>query len=205
MERYSSDNSGCGCIIIIVIAIVFGINKCTESKTKSSVSPSAHQHIKPLSDEMSIEKQLSDEDKLYLTNSLPTGATPYKSIYGQNYVCPYHQCSGIKVTAPKESDIVVIIKQNNSDGEVIAHSYIKAGDTYLFSIPDGVYQTFFYYGEGWSPTKEVKDGLRGGFVRNVLFSKDEPQEIYSAVLNYVLQLQYDGNFQTKDSNPSEVF
>ena len=213
MARNSSDNSGCGCLILIAIVIAFGINKCTESNTSTSGSkaPITTSQSKPSSYNdnhqvgASVEEELSEEDEQYLGNSLSTGATPYSAVYGNNYRCPYTQCSGIKVTAPHESDIVVIIKQDNSNGKVIAHGYIRAGETYQFDIPDGTYQTFFYYGEGWNPNKVMKGGVRGGFVKDEIFSKDNPQEIYSGVLSYVLQLQRDGNFQTKGSNKGEVF
>ena len=213
MARNSSDNSGCGCLILIVIAIAFGINKCTESNTSTSSSnaPATTSQSKPSSyygthqPAPSLEEELSEEDKKYLNNSLSTGTAPYAKFYGKNYKCPYDQCSGIKVTAPHESDIVVIIKRNNANGKVISHGYIKAGGTCFFPIPDGTYQTFFYYGEGWNPNKEMTGGIRGGFVKDEIFSKDNPQEIYSGVLSYVLQLQRDGNFQTKGSNKSECF
>ena len=152
-----------------------------------------------------MDDELSDEEKQYLNNSLSTGATPYATFYGKNYKCPYNQCSGIKVTAPAESDIVVIIKRNNQNGKVINHGYIKSGTTYQFDIPDGTYQTFFYYGEGWNPNKDMGNGIKGGFIKDEIFSKDNPQDIYSGVLTYVLQLQRDGNFQTKGSDKSEFF
>ncbi len=213
MARNSSESGGCGCLILIFIAIVFCIYKCSESNTNtsSSISPATTSQSKlssyydsPLV-VPSVEEKLSEEDKQYLGNSLSTGATPYKTVYGKNYNCPHSQCSGIKVTAPRESDVVVIIKRNNSNEKVIAHGYIKAGATCLFDIPDGTYQTFFYYGEGWNPNKVMKASVKGGFVKNEIFSKDSPQEIYSGVLSYVLQLQRDGNFQTKGSNKSECF
>ena len=212
MARNSSDNGGCGCLILIVLAIAFIVNKCNDSKSSSSTdnsrtSSSAYQRpaITEAPVEEYIEDELSEENKRYLGNSLSTGATPYKAVYGKNYRCPYAQCSGIRVTAPGESDIVVIIKRNNSYGKVMAHGYIKAGGTYQFDIPDGTYQTFFYYGEGWNPNKDMGNGVTGGFVKDEIFSKDNPQEIYSGVLSYVLQLQRDGNFQTKGSNRGEVF
>jgi hypothetical protein len=151
------------------------------------------------------EEELSQEDKQYANNSLSTGASPYTSYYGQNYKCPYGQCSGIRVTAPAESDIIVIIKKDNQDGKVMSHGYIRAGQTFQFDIPDGTYQTFFYYGEGWNPNKDMGNGIKGGFVKDEIFSKDNPQEIYSGILSYVLQLQRDGNFQTKGSNRGEIF
>lgn len=214
MNRYSSDNNGCGCLILIIVAIALCINMCKEPSTSSptsTTSSTVSQQVSPSSlyntssDVASVRDNMSEEDKKYLDNSLFTGATPYQSVYGSNYDCPYDQCSGIKVTAPHESDIVVIIKRNNSNGKVIAHGYIKAGGTYQFDIPDGTYQTFFYYGEGWNPNKEMGNGVKGGFVKDEIFSKDNPQEIYSGVLSYVLQLQRDGNFQTKGSNKSECF
>ena len=213
MAKNSSDSGGCGCLILIVIAIAFGINKCSERNTNTSISISptttsqskAPTYYDSPQVAPSVEEELSEEDKQYLGNSLSTGATPYKTVYGRNYNCPYSQCSGIKVTAPQESDIVVIIKHNNSKGKVVAHGYVRAGGTCQFDIPDGTYQTFFYYGKGWNPNKEMKGGVKGGFVKDELFSKDNPQEIYSGVLSYVLQLQRDGNFQTRGSNKFECF
>lgn len=211
----SDNNTGCGCIVIILaLFLVLSINKCIEYTNTQSETQEIQQQQYPIynnfSDITSPDDTLnsdimSEEDRQYLGNSLKTGATPYKDFYGKNYRCPYAQCSGIEVTAPKESDIVVIIKKNNSHGKVIAHGYIKAGNTYLFNIPDGTYQTFFYYGTGWNPNKEMANRVIGGFVSNELFSKDNPQEIYSGILTYVLQLQTNGNFQTKNSNPAEAF
>lgn len=209
MARNSSDSSGCGCIILIVIAIVFFVNKCNDSNQISEPSKESDHKREVAYQQHNYaeypEEELSDEDMPYLDNSLSTGATPYSQYYGKNYKCPYDQCSGIRVTAPQESDIVVIIKHNNQEGKVVAHGYIRSGATYQFDIPDGTYQTFFYYGEGWNPNKEMKGGIKGGFVKDEIFSKDNPQEIYSAVLTYVLQLQRDGNFQTRGSSPDEAF
>lgn len=171
----SRNNYGCGCFILVALAIVFCVTKCSEPQIEDDHS-------------FEIQEGLSEEDKQYLDNTLITGMAPYTKYYGKNYECPYNQCSGIEVTAPKESDIVVIIKENNKDGKVIQHGYIGAGDSYFFPVPDGVYQTFFYYGKGWNPAKEMKDDIRGGFVKDEIFSKDNPQHIYSAVFTYVLQL-----------------
>jgi len=214
MGRNNSNNSGCLVIIGVIGIIVLVVNTCGGNKeTKNDVQekPQSEQTSKPAYKQQSstidysIKEELSDEDKQYQDNSLNTGATPYFQYYGKNYKCPYDQCSGIRVTAPAESDIIVIIKRNNQDGKVVSHGYIRAGQTYQFDIPDGTYQTFFYYGEGWNPNKEMKGGIKGGFVKDEIFSKDNPQEIYSAVLTYVLQLQRDGNFQTKGSSPDEAF
>ena len=211
--RNNSDNSGCGCLILIIIAIAFIVNKCNDSDSSSSTTKttaktesnySSYQGSNN-SQDYSVTDELSEEEKQYENNSLSTGSAPYTAYYGKNYKCPYEQCSGIKVTAPGESDIVVIIKRNNANGKVISHGYIKSGATLFFPIPDGTYQTFFYYGTGWNPNKVMKEGLKGGFVKDEIFSKDSPQEIYSGVLSYVLQLQRNGNFQTKGSSKSECF
>ena len=209
MASSKSDNGGCGCVILLVLAIIFAVNKCSESdspsKTKGKSEVYSNVETQSNYSDFSTEDELSEEDLKYVNNSLLTGATPYKDAYGKNYRCPYDQCSGIRVTAPGESDIVVIIKRDNQNGKVVAHGYIKAGGTFQFDIPDGTYQTFFYYGEGWNPNKEMGNGVKGGFVKDEIFSKDNPQEIYSGILTYVLQLQRDGNFQTRNSSRSEMF
>ena len=162
----------------------------------------------------SVEKQqdvsqtsstITEEDKAFLTNTLNTGDTPYTDFYGANYVCRQDQCSAIEVTAPENSDIVVIIKRNDENGAVISHGYIQAGCKYAFDLPNGTFQPFFYYGEGWNPNKEMGNGVRGGFVMYESFSKDNPQIIRDCVLSYVLQLKRDGNFQTQGSNRGEIF
>lgn len=136
---------------------------------------------------------------------LTTGDTPYSDYYGNNMNCRRTECSGVKVTAPETSDVVVIVKKRNERGKVAGHAYINAGDTYKIDLPDGTYQTFFYYGDGWNANKDMGNGIKGGFVRDEVFSKDDPQDIYSAVLSYVLQLRRDGNFHAESSNRSEVF
>lgn len=211
--RNNSDNSGCSCLIIIIIAISFIVTIYNKSDSSSSPTTTTQKtesnnslyQSSGNSQDYSVADELSEEDKQYENNSLSTGSAPYTAYYGKNYKCPYEQCSGIKVTAPGESDIVVIIKRNNANGKVISHGYIKAGATLFFPVPDGTYQTFFYYGTGWNPNKEISGGIRGGFVKDEIFSKDNPQDIYSGILTYILQLQRDGNFQTKSSNRSEVF
>ena len=209
MIKGRPDNNGCGCLFVLIVVIGFIVNQCNSSNSKinsnETRTESKSGQFSSRSHEIYEQEELSDEDKQYLGNSLATGTTPYKSAYGKNYKCPYTQCSGIKVTAPGESDIVVIIKKNNFNGKVVAHGYIKAGETFQFDIPDGTYQTFFYYGEGWNPNKVMKGGVRGGFVKDEIFSKDNPQEIYSGILTYVLQLQRDGNFHTKGSSQDEIF
>ena len=141
----------------------------------------------------------------YRDNSLSNGAQPYSSYYGYNRSCTSYGCSEICVKAPYSSDVLVLIKKNNSDGSVVRHGYVRAGNTVCFEVPDGRYQTFFYYGNGWYPNKKMKNGVRGGFLRNEVFSKDNPQYLDGQILTYELILQQNGNFQTKSSSESEMF
>lgn len=137
----------------------------------------------------------------YINNSLPTGATPYARYYGGNSSCNNYGCSKIRVRT-SNSDVVVTIKKND---EVVRHAYINSGSSYTFSFPDGVYQTFFYYGKGWNPDKPMKNGqMKGGFISNESFGKDDPQYLSNNILEYELILQQNGNFSTRPSNPEEA-
>lgn len=185
-------------IVLICASIIYYAKRCDGNEKGSDIvinnTQSSHN-----------TNSVLDENSQYLSYRLNTGSTPYDSRYGKRYVCPYNQCSGIKVTAPKESDIVVIIKRNNMEGSVISHGYIRSGETFQFDLPTGTYQAFFYFGSGWNPNKEMNNGVKGGFVKDEIYSKDKPQEINNAIITYVLQLQRNGNFSTQNSNSSEVF
>jgi len=152
------------------------------------------------------EKIAQELYEKYINNSLPNGATPYKSCFGGNSSCTEWGCSEIKVTTPRDSDVIVTLKK---DGKVVRHAYINANSTFTFQIPNGTYQPFFYYGSGWNPQKEVESSscqnLRGGFIEGEVFGKDSPQSLNNDVLSYELILQRSGNFSTKPSSSVEAF
>lgn len=155
----------------------------------------------PLSSYVSDAKDNQKRLKKLASNRLEHGEQPYSYIYGSN---SYYGRSAIKVVAPKNSDLVVLIKEDNSVGEVVAHAYLRSGCSYTFNLPNGTYQTFFYYGSGWNPKKKQGE-VTGGFMNNETFSKDNPQELFDAELTYTLQLTTAGNFRTKGSSRGEVF
>ena len=154
--------------------------------------------------EVRLEKERKEKaiyDK-YINNTLRTGATPYSQYYGRNSTCDDYGCSQIKVRT-SNSDVIVTIKKND---KVVRHAYINSGSGYTFSFPNGTYQTFFYYGKGWNPNKEMKGGeMKGGFITNESFGKDDPQYLSNNILEYELILQENGNFSTRPSNPDEAF
>lgn len=141
----------------------------------------------------------------YINNSLNTGDTPYAYCFGKNKACKDYGCSKIKVRTPYNSDVLVTIKKN---GNVYRHAYIKAGSIYSFEFPNGTYQPFFYYGKGWNPHKIMKKAscgiIKGGFISNEQFGKDDPQYLNNNILEYELILQQDGNFSTRPSSSNEA-
>ena len=159
---------------------------------------------KRIAREERLEKERKEKaiyDK-YINNSLRRGATPYSRYYGGNSTCNDYGCSQIKVRT-SNSDVIVTIKKS---GKVVRHAFINSGSSYTFSFPNGTYQTFFYYGKGWNPNKEMKGGeMKGGFITNESFGKDDPQHLSNNVLTYELILQQNGNFSTRPSNPEEAF
>jgi hypothetical protein len=158
--------------------------------------------------EARIEKERQEKliyDK-YINNSLSTGSVPYSYCFGRNSSCSDWGCSEIKVKTPRNSDVLVTIKKDN---KVVRHAYIKAGSSFTFQLPNGTYQPFFYYGKGWNPEKVMKQTncgpLKGGFIANEVFGKDNPEILSNSVLTYELILQQSGNFSTRPSNANEAF
>lgn len=152
-------------------------------------------------------KRIENEQyQKYINNSLSNGSIPYNSCFGGNSSCTEWGCSEIKVTTPRDSDVVVTLKR---DGKVVRHAYINANSTFTFQIPNGTYQPFFYYGNGWNPEKKVESStcqnLKGGFIEGEVFGKDIPQSLNNNVLTYELILQQSGNFSSKPSSSMEAF
>lgn len=148
------------------------------------------------------EKAIYDK---YINNSLSTGSTPYSYCFGRNSSCSGWGCSQIKVRTPNNSDVLVTIKK----GEIVVrHAFIKSGSSYTFELPNGTYQPFFYYGKGWNPEKVMKQTdcgtLKGGFITNEDFGKDNSQTLSNNILEYELILQQSGNFSTRPSNANEA-
>lgn len=159
-----------------------------------------------------LEERRKQEEKekaiydLYINNSLPNGSTPYSYLYGPNKACSTYGCSEVRVKTPMNSDVLVTIKNGE---KVVRHAYMKSGSSFTFELPNGTYQPFFYYGKGWNPEKIMKETamgiLRGGFVSEEHFGKDNPQSLSNEILEYELILQQNGNFSTKPSSVDEAF
>ena len=199
-------------ILLFCILTVY-ISACeTESEKAARIKAEEQQRLVLLEAEKAektdIARRLEQEriDKAiydkYISNSLPDGATPYANNFGRNEHCNSYGCSEIKVST-SNSDVLVTIKNR---GNVVRHGYINANSSYSFSMRNGVYQTFFYYGSGWNPEKEMKDGtIKGGFVDGEEFGKDSSVELINNILEYQLVLQANGNFSTRPSNSNEAF
>ena len=154
------------------------------------------------------ESERFEQEAYYrcIDNRLQTGGTPYASLFGSNKLCSDWGCSNIKVIAPTSSDVLVIVKRKD---DIVRHVYIQASESYTFELPNGTYQPFFYYGNGWDPEKLMKQTdagmVVGGFVSGEHFSKDDPQSLQNSILEYTLILQSSGNFREKQSSAEELF
>ncbi len=139
----------------------------------------------------------------YKNNSLPNGAMPYSYCFGGSN----SGNSKVRVNAGA-SDVVITIKNMNDD--VIRHAYVKSGRSFSLNVPNGSYNVYFYYGEGWNPKRFMKDTdcgrLVGGFLSNESVSKD-PNTLYinNQEMVYTLSEQVGGNFSTSGSSKIEAF
>jgi hypothetical protein len=154
-----------------------------------------------------FEKQMQLEYQ-YRGNSLPNNSEPYSNWYGSNaYYDDYTPHSEINVRASSSSDVIVIVRYNNSNGAVAGHRYIKAGCSGTIYLKNqNRYQVFFYHGNGWYPGKAMGNGIVGGFVKDESFTKDESvQYLNNEILTYTLTQQQFGNFAPGKSNQNEIF
>jgi hypothetical protein len=176
------------------------IERCNEFLEKYPNGEYAGE-VRTVLDNLVAEQEIEDT---YGNNSLQNGSQPYANWYGSN---KYYGTASVRVNAPSNSDVVVIVK-NNYDGSVAGHVYVEAGRT--ASVPllgKHNYQVFFYYGRGWYPEKEMGKGTQGGFLHDESFSKDGTPFFLNDYeeMSYTLQLTKNGNFSTSHSNENEMF
>lgn len=148
-----------------------------------------------------------EEMEYYENYSLSNGSQPYSSYYGYNHSYDYG-CATVRVNAPYNSDLVVVVRYNNSNGRVAGHKYIRKGCTGEIYLPsEKRYQVFFYYGRGWYPKKVMASGVKGGFLNDEVYSKDGNSRYFDwgEGIEYTLTLQANGNFSTSGSNANEFF
>lgn len=206
-----SSESGGGCLLGVGCALIaalcfWGANTIKDNyvytytvpSTSTSSYSSSESSSTPTYDDESEVPETTEEDSPYIDNRLQTGANPYKNVK----LSGDESTVEVKTSAGDENDVVVIIKHN---GKIVRNAYIRGGDSYQFSIPNGTYQVFFYGGKGWNPDKEMSGGYTGGFVANESFSKDNAVTLDYQGLNYELIPQQNGNFNTEQSNETEIF
>lgn len=184
---------------VFVLLGIMGLLSCDNKTDETSEDINTPEIVESNTEDDTSNNEV--ENSKYIDKSLSTGATPYDEYYGSNKECEHSDCSQIKVET-SNSDVLVTIKK---DDKVVRHAYIKANEDYTFSVPNGRYQVFFYYGRGWDPEKPMKNGeMKGGFIANEDFQKDAPQYLYNNILEYQLILQQNGNFNTRSSEASEA-
>lgn len=188
-----------------------GYEEFIRNYPSSALVSDAMDRIKVAKDNLRIQEEMEHQRQLentYSNISLQNGAHPYSQWYGNNlYFDDHTPHSEIRVSAPSETDVVVIVRYSNQNGNVAGHIYIKAGHSATVYLKNNYnYQTFFYFGKGWYSGKEMLHGIKGGFVKNESYSKDgSPTYMSNDVLSYTLTQQLNGNFQTSGSSEGEMF
>ena len=174
-------------------------------KAKSIGTPDAWRSFKqkvPAEYWQDADKQIEDAMmEYYKTNQLRTGAKPWAKYYGSGS----EGGAAVRVNASSSSDVVVVVKYNNSNGRVVNHAYIRKGGSYTLSLPSGNrYQVFFYNGNGWYPDKQMNETVKGGFLSGS-WSKDGTPYVldYGEIMTYTLTATVGGNFSTSGSNANE--
>ena len=189
-------------IKIVGLIIVFIIlNKCNSSNTSSTDN-----------DPLSISKvsvDTNDKD-IYVFERPVNGFSPYNNYYGKGV---YHNNTdnNIKVTAPTNKDIVILIEDIYSKRK-IRNEYIRANTVFLLTgIPYGTYKFYYLHGENWSSNANFKGGLaKGNFLKEKGVGKsdkifDVEFEVgYTGTYSLKLQLVSNGNLNTITGSESEL-
>jgi len=207
-------------IIFILFIILYNIKSETNSDETELINDVLkNEKLKVPINEISKNKIIDilnkDNKKEKIKKVYPrpkNGYSPYDSYFGKG-VYNNSTNNSVSVSAPKQSDIVFLLKDYNS-GRTIRNEYIRAGKTYpLTGIPYGTYTFSYFSGTNWSDDISMKKGkIKGGFLKNKSFSKSENADDrmkfktgYYGSVTIKLTQQLNGNLETQTSNEDEFF
>ena len=158
---------------------------------------------KVIDEEIIIDAINKINDEHYKNHSLKNGDMPYSYCYGSVNYGP----SKIKINAGV-GDVLITVK--NLKNVVVRHVYVASNKSFILRLPNGSYQVYFYYGNGWNPKrimpKTICGNLIGGFVNNEITDKDpERVHLFYSSIEYTLRVKTNGNFKTEECSKDEAF
>ena len=147
----------------------------------------------------------------YLPSLRPqNGFSPYDDLFGKGM---YNNSTdnSIKVTAPKNADIVIFIKDVYSS-KIIRNEYVRAESVFsLTGVPFGTYKFIYIYGNNWSIEAPFKDGkAAGNFLTDKGVGKSEKSYDvefefgYYGTYSLILQIMSNGNLTTVPASETEI-
>ena len=147
----------------------------------------------------------------YLPSLRPqNGFSPYDDLFGKGM---YNNSTdnSIKVTAPKNADIVIFIKDVYSS-KIIRNEYVRAESVFsLTGVPFGTYKFIYIYGNNWSIEAPFKDGkAAGNFLTDKGVGKSDKffdvefEDGYYGTYTLTLQLMSNGNLTTVSGSEQEI-
>ena len=187
--------------LIIFLIFIFFVNIFDSSSNK-----------KPQLNDTSLDEiyDLNIDKNEVILKRPENGFSPYNSYCGFG-VYDKSTENNIVVTAPKNYDIVIFIKNVNT-GKNIRNEYIRSNSTFnLTSIPNGQFKFIYIYGNNWDDNADFKDGLyNGNFLNNKGVSKSDEKIDFKFKIGYTgsysitLQLMSNGNLNTIKSNENDI-
>ena len=190
--------------LIIFLSFVFFVNIFDSDSGNNSF---VNKEYEILDDNQEIDNNI----KVDIVFDRPkNGFSPYNSFCGVG-VYDKSTENTIVVTAPKNYDIVIFIKDINS-GKNIRNEYIRSNTTFnLTSIPYGDFKFVYIYGNNWDSGAGFKNGLyKGNFVADKGVSKSDKnidvsfERNYSGTYSITLQSISNGNLNTVSGNENEI-
>jgi curved DNA-binding protein CbpA len=123
--------------------------------------------------------QIPKQDKtktnqVNMVSEIKTSESPYKAAFGKNKFDTLSK-SYIKISNPSSNDVLVFLR--NDSGKVIRHHFIEHNyQLYMEQLPAGLYNLYYYAGNGFTNNQYLFGNIIGNFSRAI--SVDSlPQQI----------------------------
>lgn len=154
------------------------------------------------------EFNLNDDDYLAIPK---TGSSPYDNYFGKGVYTETNNY--IEVTAPKNTHVVFILIDSNTNRR-IRNEFIRKGETFkLTKVPYGTYDYMYFTGRNWSNNLTINNGkVKGAFKDYPSFNRNkyesdqmEFKRGYYGGYEIILVQSIGGNLKTQSISENNFF
>lgn len=205
----STDNTGCGWMIIVLLVVGFLIAISNSNNTTSN-------NYTPPVDSLAVDSAAAETDDInavpiaseFKGNQLNNGDSPLDDCFGAG---DYSGNATLTIENGGSTDAIVCL-YNVDEDRTIRNEYVRINSTFkMTNIPQGNYRIRVFYGNDWNPNFHNNCGSNGNFESDISISEFDGDQFFQdnsegfSTNRITLHSVSGGNASTTNLDQSQFF